>query len=91
MGKGWRGGKRITNEHGKGRLSAWLELSRPTAWSLVVIEGALVASQARGKTLGPLQALCGVDCEAKYLHLEYVREKVDEIEVRHRGEQIVRI
>lgn len=75
----------------KGRLSAWLELSLPTAWSLVVIEGTLVTSQARRKTLGPLQALCGVACETKCLRLEYVREKVDEIEVRHRGELMVRI
>lgn len=84
-------GKGIINEHVKGRLSAWLELSLPTAWSLVVIEGTLVTSQAGRKTADPRQALCGVACEKKCLHLEYVREKVDETEVRHRGELIIRI
>lgn len=38
LGKGWRGGKRIIKERVKGRLSAWLELALPTAWSLVVVE-----------------------------------------------------
>lgn len=84
-------GKGIINEHVKGRLSAWLERSLPTAWSLVVIEGTLVTSPDRRKTLGPRQALRGVACETKCLHLEYVREKVDETEVKHQGELIVRI